>query len=161
MSEIFLDRSAWIAVADSGDRHHQQAVEYFTRLLHRSDTLVTSSDTLADTYARLTRSAGPHVADRFRDMVRAAQDRGLVEVVPVDSELRRKAWDIYEQHHNRVSSFENCISFVAAGRRGVRDIFSFSPDFASLGFRVWPPTDGGDDGNLRNQNMRATVGSDA
>jgi len=135
---VFIDTSAWLAVADPAHEHHEAAADYYVQLIRRGDSLVTSSSVLTETNARFERSAGEEGARRFRAAVSQARCQGLLQTVAVNSEIARRAWDIFERHCGRLSSFLHCTSFVVAGRLGIQDVFSFNPDFATIGFRVWP-----------------------
>jgi len=149
MRRVFLDSSAWLAVADPENQHHRVAAEYFMDLIRRGDELVTSSDVLRETYARCQRVLGSSGAALLHHTMKSARRQGLLQVVAVDSEIARKAWDIFERYHDRLSSFRHCTSFVVAGRMGVQDIFSFHQDFDAIGFRVWPrPGTNGDGRDL-------------
>jgi predicted nucleic acid-binding protein len=138
MKKIFVDSSAWIAVADPADDHHGDAAAYYLELIGRGDALVTSSDVVTETCARFQDLTAGDGAEGFRDRVKAAWQQGLLQIVTVDAEVTRKAWDIFERYHDRLSSFQHCTSFVIAGRMGIQDVFSFHPDFVTIGFRVWP-----------------------
>jgi predicted nucleic acid-binding protein len=146
MKQVFMDSSAWFAVADPNDRNHPEAAEYFVGLIRRGHELVTSSDVLTETYARFKHATGPSSAARFRSAVKLARTQGLVRVVAVDTDVARKAWEIFERYHDRLSSFRHCTSFVIAGRLGIRDVFSFHEDFSTIGFRVWPSPSAKNDG---------------
>lgn len=139
MKQVFVDTSAWLAVADHTDQHHHQAREYYLGLIRRKEVLVTSSDVLSETYSRFQRTTGHRGAARFHSIVEIAQRQGLLRVIAVNAEIARKAWDIFERYHDRLSSFRHCTSFVVAGRLGIQDVFSFDEDFSAIGFRVWPP----------------------
>jgi predicted nucleic acid-binding protein len=138
MTQIFIDSSAWSAVADPAHRHHREAAEYFVGLIQRGCELVTSSDVLTETYAWFLQMTGPGSAAEFRSAMKLARRQGLVRIVPVDAEVARKAWELFERYHDRLSSSRHCTSFVIAGRLGIRDVFSFHDDFNAIGFRVWP-----------------------
>ena len=135
---VFIDTSAWLAVADPAHEHHEAAAEYYVRLIRRGDSLVTSSNVLAEACAGFERHAGEEGAKRFRAAVGKARRQGLLQTVAVNSEIARRAWDIFERYNGRLTSFLHCTSFVIAGRLGIQDVFSFSDDFAAIGFRVWP-----------------------
>jgi predicted nucleic acid-binding protein len=149
MSQVFVDSSAWLAVADPSHRHHREASQLLLGLIRRQDMLVTSADVLAEARVRVLLKAGDESAARFHRMIERAQEQGLLEVVPVSAEISRKAWDIFERHHKRLTSLQHCTSSVIAGRLGVRDVFSFADDFSALGFRVWPQCLPGGSGDLQ------------
>jgi len=135
---VFIDTSAWLAVADPAHENHEAAADYFVRLIRRGDRLVTSSDVLTETYARFEHHAGAEGAKRFRAAVSKAGRQDLLQTVAVNSDIARRAWVIFERYSGRLSSFLHCTSFVIAGSLGIRDVFSFNADFAAIGFRVWP-----------------------
>jgi predicted nucleic acid-binding protein len=147
MRKVFLDSSAWLAVADPQNQNHQAAAKYFLGLIRRGDQLVTSSDVLTQTYDRFQHALGPGEVARFHRTMKSARRQGLLHIVAVDSEITRKAWDIFERYHDQLSSFRHCTSFVVAGRLGIQDVFSFHQDFDAIGFRVWPRPGANGDGH--------------
>lgn len=149
MNHVYVDSSAWLAVADPSDQHHREASQILLGMIRRQTILVTSADALAEAQARVQLKAGDQPATRFNRMMERAQEQGLLQVVPVSAEISRKAWGIFERHHDRLTSLQHCTSSVIAGRLGIRDVFSFADDFGALGFRVWPRRLPGDNGDLQ------------
>jgi len=148
MNRVFVDSSGWMAVADPGHRHHREASQLFLGMIRRRDILVTSADELADARVHMQYRAGDQFATHFDCIMERAREQGLLEIMPVSPEISRKAWDIFERHHDRLTSLQHCTSSVIAGRLGIRDVFSFADDFGALGFRVWPQRMPGGNGDL-------------
>jgi len=62
-----------------------------------------------------------------------ARQQGFLQVVWVDEEIAREAWDIFERSDDQLFSFQDCTSFVIARRLGIRDVFAFDEDFGAMG----------------------------
>ena len=138
MKKIFVDTSAWYALINDEDKNHRRAKLYYLSLIKRRFALVTSSDVLTETYTRLRYSIGHRFAVHFHGMIEMARQQGFLQVVWVNEEIAREAWDIFERYDDQLFSFQDCTSFVIARRLGIRDVFAFDEDFGAMGFRVWP-----------------------
>ena len=64
-TEIFVDASAWIALADAGDKYHKQATAVYPTLLRRYRRLVTTSLVVAEAHILIRRELGHAAAMAF------------------------------------------------------------------------------------------------
>ena len=65
--QIFVDASAWIAIADISDTHHRDAVNTYADLLSRRSILVTTDLMVAEAHIWLRRRVGHQAAMTFLD----------------------------------------------------------------------------------------------
>ncbi len=136
MKRVFVDTSAFVALADSRDRFHQAAVEKLSLLRLEKLQQVTTNYILAETYTRLRRLLGLPATLQFGYGLRQLVSTGQMTVVYLDPSLDESAWEIFHHYGDQNFSFADCTSF--AWLRAVDDIlvFSFDSHFVWMGFSV-------------------------
>jgi uncharacterized protein len=119
---LFVDTSAFYALADSRDRHHARAME----ILNEHDTLLTTDHVLVESW-RLIRDHGGHShAERFWEGIR--RGAALVEsVLPGDLDA---AWRIEESFPDQGFSIVDRTSFAVMERLGVASVAAFDDHFS-------------------------------
>lgn len=131
---IFVDTSAWIAIADDSDKYHSEAKSYYLQRLKEKTSFLTSNDVLAETYTWLRYHVSHSYAVRFHQMVTSAEKLRTLEILWVNRAMADAAWEIFERYNDQLFSFADCTSFVLARHAKVNEIFAFDEDFAMMGF---------------------------
>ena len=131
---IFVDTSAWIALAVEDDRHHGEAVAVFPKLLKRG--LVTTNLVVAETYIVLRRAAGYRAAISFLELVGASH---RIKKLYSDPRLEDEAERILRHYPDQDFSFVDAVSFAAMKRERIEEAFAFDRHFLIMGFRTMPP----------------------
>ncbi len=133
---IFVDTSAWLALADSHDRDHSQAAEFQRRIVRGEyGKQVTTNYVMTETVTIIRRRIGLAPAIALANAVDAGKEVGLFWVEPV---LHREAIDLMAAHADKRWSVTDCASFVIMRSLGIRDAFTFDRDFAQAGFSAHP-----------------------
>jgi predicted nucleic acid-binding protein len=134
---VFVDAAAWVALADSSDRLHPPARDYWNAATAAGQRFLTTDYVLDETYTLLRRRPrGLGMAVAIHDTVDTS---ALIELVAVDEALRREAWDTFTGYRDKVLSFTDCTSFALMHRRGLQRAFTFDADFQRAGYLVVPP----------------------
>ncbi|MGD0587324.1 MAG: type II toxin-antitoxin system VapC family toxin [Thermoplasmata archaeon] len=133
---IFVDTSAWLALADANDRDHRRALE-FQRHIVRGEfgRQVTTNYVMAETVTMVRRCLGVVPAIAFGNAVRSGTQTGLFWVEPVH---HREAMELMASHTDKNWSLTDCTSFVIMRSLGVHDAFAFDQDFVQAGFSAHP-----------------------
>ncbi|MCI4352600.1 MAG: PIN domain-containing protein [Thermoplasmata archaeon] len=133
---IFVDTSAWLALADSQDRDHSVAAE-FQRRIARGEfgKQVTTNYVIAETITIVRRRLGLATAIKFSKAVRDGKEVGLFWIEPVH---HHEAIDLMAAHTDKSWSVTDCSSFVIMRSLGIRDAFTFDGDFAQAGYSMRP-----------------------
>lgn len=126
--KVFVDTSAFYALASATDEFHHRAREIYKELLAEDAKLLTSSYVLVESFALIQSRLGFEV---LRAFVNSIQD--LVEIVWVDEDLHWKAWKSLQE--KKTASFVDCTSFLIAREKKAR-VFAFDEDFAEEGFTL-------------------------
>ncbi len=134
---IFVDASAWIAVANQEDHNHTAAVQVYPRLLADYQRLVTTNLVIAETYIILRHELGHSAAMAFLDSVRTSP---RIERVLSTPALEQEAEAILRRYADEDFSYTDAVSFALMKARGIKEAFTFDKHFSTLGFRRVPAT---------------------
>jgi uncharacterized protein len=124
---VFVDTSAFFALADQTDRLHHQARQYIELT---DQLLVTSNVVVHETITLLRMRLGYEQALRFGQRLLGEATTPILRVTPDDE---AKAWAIFRQFPDKRFSFTDCTSFAIMKRLGIRTAFAFDDDFRQFG----------------------------
>lgn len=126
-SSIFVDTSAFYALADRTDRLHSSAVRFVET---NECLLVTSNAVVHETVTLIRMRLGHAAAVAFgRRLLREE----LAPVIPLTTGDERKAWILFQRYSDKRFSFVDCASFALMKRLGLHAAFAFDDDFRQLG----------------------------
>jgi uncharacterized protein len=134
---IFVDTSAWIAVADSGESSHTKITTIYKQLLKSSVRLITSDLVVAESQILLCRRMGADAANIFLDSVNHSPS---IEIVFLEQETETEAKKILQKFSDQDLSFADAASFAIMKARKMRTAFTLDKHFAIAGFRTLPGT---------------------
>jgi len=133
---IFVDTSAFLALEDESDQHHEEALRFRDQqLLSGSYQLITTSYILDETLTLVRSRLGITPSIDFSRKVRRSR---IVRVISVSSEVEEKALDLFERYDDKDFSFTDCVSFVVMKDLGIRDAFTFDEHFVQAGLSRLP-----------------------
>lgn len=132
-THVFVDTSAFLAVLDADDRHHNRARAVWSNLLTQDAQLLCTNYVLIETFALLQHRLGMAAVRAFQEDV--------LPVVEIE-------WVSEETHHAGISalltagrkklSLVDCVSFETMRRKGIKTAFAFDQHFVEQGFEVVP-----------------------
>ncbi len=126
---IFVDTSAFYALADSADPNHENARRILEGLLDRGENLLTHSYVLVESIALVQHRLGTAPA------VRLAESRGF-EVEWVDAARHGETVRVLGARGRRRVSFVDLVSFGVMRASGIGTAFAFDEDFQREGFAL-------------------------
>lgn len=133
--ELFVDTSAWYALAVSSAPHHKKVSDTMRRRIERGARIVTTNLIVAETHALLLRRAGRKVALTFAGEVRRTPNI----VVTSSAEYEESAIaDWLEKFDDQLFSFTDAVSFAVMSDRGIPEALALDHHFAVAGFVVIP-----------------------
>lgn len=130
---VFVDTSAWYALADLGDRHHATAVRCVQGLLAERRTLITTNYVAGETYTLLRIRLGYVASQEFLRRIRRS---ALAQRVFVPEPWEEAAEDLLVRYDDQDLSYVDATSFVTMRRLSVHEAFAFDHHFAVLGFTL-------------------------
>jgi len=123
---VFVDSSAWYALANERDRNHEAAC-HFMQGRYR---LVTTNFVIDETITLvLTRKDYRAALDIGNELWSEKQAR----IVWLSRQDQRAAWELFKRYSDKQFSFTDCTSFVVMERLGLACAFAFDEDFAQTG----------------------------
>lgn len=137
MRTLFVDTSAFLAVSNRGDRHHQAAAEFFESIMNgKVFTRIVTTDYIVDeTVTRLRFVVGHEAALKW---LKDIQTSAILEILKVDERTFGKAVKLFEKYSDKTLSFTDCTSFALMEEKKIRSAFTFDADFEKVGFKVYP-----------------------
>jgi hypothetical protein len=138
MKPILVDTSAWDAIADSGDSHHEIALLFKDEMAGHYRLVVTNY-ILDELYTLLLMNIGYQRAVDFKRTLDVLAQAGILEVVWVSPEIADEAWTVFEQFNtDKKWSFTDCVSYVVMKQCGITEAFAFDHHFTQMGFICRP-----------------------
>lgn len=136
MTALFADTFYWIALLDSADNAHRQALELTSRFGGReSIVLVTTDEVLAE---YLTFFATAHEQIRRKALANAQRvlENPGVRVIPQSHDSFLSGMVLYGARPDKGYSLTDCISMQTMRREGLTEVLTNDRHFEQEGFRA-------------------------
>lgn len=131
---VFVDSTAWYALADDGDRHHAEAARSLAALKRDRRRLLTTNHVISETYtlarARLSMSIATQLLTQFRTSV-------MVQRIHVTEAWEAAAEDFLTHHEDQDFSYVDATSFIVMRRLTLEEAFAFDHHFSTAGFLLY------------------------
>lgn len=121
---VFVDTSAFYALADEDDQYHHQAEECYSSIMAR-ERLVTTDHILVECWFLIGSRLGRRAAIEFWDGLRS----GIVEMITAGAQDLERAREIIERFPDQGFSLVDAASFAVMEREGIGTAFAFDPHF--------------------------------
>lgn len=132
---VFVDTSAYFALAVPQDADHRSAVALVEQLSHLPVRLFTTNLVVAETHGLLIVRRNRAVAATFlRDI-----DKSTTTIVRVSPADERRAREIIFQYDDKDFSLTDASTFAVMERLGITRAFTFDRHFAQYGLTVLSP----------------------
>ncbi len=135
MKELFVDTSAWYALADRAHRDHDLLAGTLRERLRQGARIVTTNVVVAETHALLLRRAGHRAALAFLKAVRQAPNQ--IETITPERETDAiSRW--IERFSDQPFSLADAGSFVVMSELRIREALTLDHHFTVAGFVALP-----------------------
>lgn len=134
MKKLFVDTSAFIALAKTNDQNHEKAKAFFEELPSPIQAM-TSDYVLDETLTRLRDSLGAEKAVLFVEKIFESR---LYQVQFIDLKIFKTSLEKMRKYTDKNLSFTDCTSFVLMQTRNLHTAFTFDDDFRKVGFEMVP-----------------------
>lgn len=128
---VFVDTSAWYALADAGDEHHNEAAHSLRRLLDDHRTLITTNHVVSEAYTLLRVRLGFGAAQEFLRRIRSS---AFTERLFIPESWEEAAEDLLAQYHDQDFSYVDATSFIVMRHLRLQEALAYDRHFAVLGF---------------------------
>ncbi len=132
---IFLDTSAWLALADKDDAHHRKAAHIFPYLLKIHRSLVTSNLVIAEAYILILNELGHMAAIDFLERLKASPR--ILKIYSTE-EIEASAEKILIKYNDQDFSYTDSVSFAIMRKENIKKAFCFDKHFLTAGFENIP-----------------------
>ena len=138
MKQIFVDTSAWGALADKADKDHARALQFRDEIVGKCK-LVTSNYILDELYPLLLMNVGLHPTINYKKKLDILITEHVLEIIWIDHDLSKQGWDVFEQYNiDKLWSFTDCTSYAAMKKSRIAEVFAFDHHFEQMGFILLP-----------------------
>ena len=134
-AEIFVDTSAWYAMALRRDPAHSSVAGALREHIQRGARVVTTNLVVAETQALLLRRTGRGAALAFVGQVGRPPNLVVYDTPELD---RRAMVDWLERYVDQDFSLTDAVSFAVMAERRITDALTLDSHFATAGFRMVP-----------------------
>lgn len=132
MERIFVDTSAWIALANTADPDHEAVSESLSGWDGR---MVTTSAVVGETVTVALYRFGHEAATSLGERLWRGD---IADVVRPDAQDEREAWSLFVNRSDKTYSFVDCVSFTVMRRLKLVKAVAIDDDFDQEGFDVVP-----------------------
>ena len=138
MRQVFVDTSAWAALADQADSNHEVALLFQDEIAGQCQFLATDY-VLDELYTLLLMNIGYANAISFKRDLDVLRRAGILQVVWISEDLADEAWRVFEQFNlDKEWSFTDCVSYAVMKRQRITEVFAFDHHFEQMGFERRP-----------------------
>lgn len=127
MRQLLADTSFLVALVNTSDVHHADAVA-FLRQLQRAVIIVTNY-VFDETMTLLKRRLGSEVALRAGQQLRESLVFQRLHLTEEDEE---STWKIFQRYADKAWSYTDCASLAVMQRLGIREILAFDRHFEQM-----------------------------
>ncbi|MBI3541089.1 MAG: PIN domain-containing protein [Deltaproteobacteria bacterium] len=131
MKTIFIDTSAFYALLNRDDPHHQEAAAIYQ---NNSHLFVTTHTVFTELLSLLTKRHSKAIAVRHGKEIRATRER--LRIVHLDESQCERAWDIFCKFKDKDYDLADCLSFICMKDQDIREAFAYDKHFTQYGLEI-------------------------
>lgn len=132
---VFIDTSAFYALADGDDVNHKKAENTYRSLLTKNIVFVLTDHILSESATLIRRRLGYVPSLEFLRLIEEGQGVELFEVVIVGKEDLQKAKKLFTERKDVKFSFVDALSFAIMKDGNIKKFFAFDLHFQIEGFK--------------------------
>jgi uncharacterized protein len=134
MKQLFVDTSAWDALADKADKDHLSAIR-FRNEIAGTRKLLTSNYILDELFTLLLMNIGYAPTVQYKARLDILIAEHVLDLVWIDDIIGKEAWETFEKYNmDKLWSFTDCTSHALMKRLNITDVFAFDHHFDQMGF---------------------------
>jgi predicted nucleic acid-binding protein len=133
--EIFVDASAWVALADKDDAYHKRAASVYPQLLKIGRNLVTSNLVIAEAYIIILKELGHKAALAFLEGLKTSP---RILKIYSNETIEAEAMSLLRKYEDQDFSYTDAVSFIIMKGEKITRAFSFDKHFLTIGFLMVP-----------------------
>jgi len=134
----FVDASAWLAILDKSDPHHQDARKYFEQLLEKDSKLVTNNIAIDETINRLKMKSGAEMAREFYNIIDESILTINLRMDWISRRIRKNALNHFLKSKEGDLQLRHFLIFETIKRKRVDIVFTFDRAFRLFDLPLMP-----------------------
>jgi len=127
---VFVDASAWVAIINRRDAHHEAARDVYRRLLTERAPLFTTNWTAYEALSILKGRVGHDTAEKLWQVL---CDIRLVRLIRVGRTLEEQGLKMFFNYRDKTWGVVDCASLALMKLLGCRCAFAFDAHFREAG----------------------------
>lgn len=132
---IFVDTSAWVALADRDNAYHKKAAAIYPSLLKTHKNLITSNLVIAEAYVLILNELGHKASLNFLEGIKVSP---RILKMYSNEETEADAEEILVKYSDQNFSYTDAVSFAIMKGQKMRKAFCFDKHFLTAGFENIP-----------------------
>lgn len=130
--KVLIDTSAFMALILKEESCHSKVVEQYKVYKQTRAQLITSTYILDELFTRCLYRAGSHGSRLAITLIRDIIASGELTVLEVDSQVFRKAEDVFLKFSDHKISFTDATSYVLYKNFNLDEVFTLDADFKKM-----------------------------
>ena len=131
---VFWDTSAFLALMNSRDALHQQAVIISQALARDHARMLTTDAVLTEVANGLSRVGHRLLAQRVITLAQQSVTLGAADLIHVDPGLWQRGWQLYADRPDKEWGLTDCFSFIVMQEQAIAEAFTADHHFEQAGF---------------------------
>ena len=132
MRQIFIDTSAYFALADEEDKNHQAASGKMQQLIRERASFTTTNIVIAETHTLTLKRIGYKTALEVIERIYSSQ----IRIYRIREADEKKALDIIRKYTDKDFPFVDALSFAVMEKLHITQAFTFDKHFTQYGFTL-------------------------
>jgi|SRR5437588_9371662 len=132
MRQIFIDTSAYFALADEEDKNHQAASGKLQQLIRERASFTTTNIGIAETHTLTLKRIGYKTALEVIERIYSSQ----IRIYRIREADEKKALDIIRKYTDKDFPFVDALSFAVMEKLHITQAFTFDKHFTQYGFTL-------------------------
>ena len=132
MRQIFIDTSAYFALADEEDKNHQAASGKMQQLIRERASFTTTNIGIAETHTLTLKRIGYKTALEVIERIYSSQ----IRIYRIREADEKKALDIIRKYTDKDFPFVDALSFAVMEKLHITQAFTFDKHFTQYGFTL-------------------------
>jgi predicted nucleic acid-binding protein len=135
---IFVDRIAWIALADKDDPNHSIFKEQFKYYLDGGHNFYTTNVIVGNVISHVKETQGGVRANKFYDILEEAWLGTHLHFLWIGRRTQRDAVKLFKKFPEEKLSLFDAANIVLMNRRNIRFIMTTNSAYSKMGFKMIP-----------------------
>ena len=135
---IFLDRIAWIALADKEDPNHSIFKEQLKYYLDGGHNFYTTNVIVGNVISHIKETQGGVRANKFYDILEEAWLGTHLHFLWIGRRTQRDAVKLFKKFPEEKLSLFDAANIVLMNRRNIRFIMTTNSAYSKMGFKMIP-----------------------